>query len=115
MSFDERHIKELVLTTVTKCGSCGHTYALDNISILGHEDELWFLMLVCDDCSSRGLIAAMIKEQKRHSQISAEVTDLDAAKITARVGVDDVLTIREFLKEFDGDFVALFGKKESDR
>ena len=111
MNIDERRVKEIVLSTVTKCGSCGREYTIENVSILGHEEELWFLMIVCDGCNSRGLIAALIKEQKQRPMIT-ELSEEQFSKFAAKVGADDVLAMHEFLKGFDGDFVNLFDKKE---
>lgn len=108
---DERYIKEIVLSKVEKCGACGREYAYENVSVLGHEDELWFLMVVCDGCHSRGLIAALIKDQKR-SEVISDLIEGEADRIAEKVTVDDVISIREFLKDFNGDFASLFGKKD---
>ena len=108
---DERYIKELVLSTVEKCGACGREYAYDNVSVLGHEEELWFLMVVCDGCNSRGLIAALVKDHKR-PEVITDLIDGESEKLARRVTVDDVTAIHKFLEDFDGDFASLFGKKE---
>lgn len=110
---NERHIKEMVLGTVNQCGSCGHSYGVDNVAIVGHEDELWLLMMNCPACSSRGLVAALIKDQTRPALASDVVEkELQGVKKFEVVTADDVLDIHQFLKEFSGDFLTLFGKRQ---
>lgn len=111
MTGDEKYVKEIVLSKVEKCGACGREYAFDNVSVLGHEEELWFLMIVCDGCNSRGLIAALIKDHRR-SEVISDLIDGESERFARRVTSEDVVAIREFLEEFDGDFASLFGKKE---
>ncbi len=104
---DERFIKEIVLTTVEKCGSCGRQYVFDNVSVLGHEEQLWFLMVVCDGCHKRGLVAALISDHKR-PQIIGDVLEARPEAVVAGVTSADVSAMRDFLQEFDGDFKSLF-------
>ncbi|MBI2955243.1 MAG: hypothetical protein HYY30_13090 [Chloroflexi bacterium] len=108
---DEKYIKEVVLSTVEKCGACGRAYSFDNVTILGHEEELWFLMVVCDGCNIRGLIAALIKEHKR-PQVITDLIEGESVKFAGKVTTDDVAAVRDFLNDFDGDFASLFGKRE---
>jgi hypothetical protein len=109
---DEQYIKEIVLSTVEKCGSCGRDYVSENVSVLGHEEELWFLMIVCDGCQSRGLVAALIKDQKR-PQVIGDVIEAKTQKVAGKVTSDDVDAMHKFLEDFDGDFRSHFdGKKE---
>lgn len=110
MTGDEKYIKEIVLSSVAKCGACGREYLFDNVSVLGHEEELWFLMIVCDGCNSRGLIAALVKENKR-AQVISDLIEGESENFSAKVTSDDVTSMRHFLEEFDGDFASLFGKK----
>ena len=108
----DRYIKRLVAKS--KCGVCGAPYRVDNVSVLGHEDEFWFLSVFCDSCQNERLVAALIRS--RHDEVTVE--DMPAgmarselirfAKLPA-VGYDDVLSMHSFLEEFDGDFRRLFG------
>ncbi len=107
---DDQYIKEIVRSTVEKCGACGREYASDNVSVLGHEEELWFLMIVCNGCHSRGLVAALIKDRKR-AKVVGELIESPSEPTVAGVTPDDVAAMREFLADFNGDFRSLFEKK----
>ena len=105
----EHLIKQSVLNAVGKCGTCGRTYSAESVEILGHQDDLYFISLSCRNCRTRGLVAALIKEQKQE----ATITDLTEAELAALPGKgevvsDDVLDMHEFLQSFDGDFASLF-------
>ena len=113
----ERFIKEVVASTIGHCSACQHPYDAGSVSVLGHQEELWFLAVVCDQCQARGLVAALVKEQSLQStsQSTTQTSDgLPGASSTTRaivgpvVSPDDVLTMHEFLTGFDGDFKALF-------
>ena len=97
------------LFSKVNCGICGRKYDASDIKVLDQEEGLWILSVVCSSCGTQGLIAAVVEE----GQIADLVTDLTEAE-HARfaegegVGVDDVLDMHTFLKEFDGDFAGLF-------
>lgn len=107
---EENLVKRLMASI--KCNICGQRYEVDDISIIGHEDDLWFLGVFCAACHTRYLVAAEIKEDI----VSKVITDLNEAepdsvgKVAGLTG-DDVLDMHNFLKEFDGDFSRLFGQK----
>lgn len=91
------------------CGVCGQKYDVSNIKVLDQEDGLWVLSVYCSSCGTQGLIAAVVHE----GNITDIITDLTDAEhdrfgTTGVVGMDDVLEMRGFLKEFDGDFSRLF-------
>lgn len=104
---NEEHIKKLLASM--KCGICGQPYAEQNIHVLGHRDELWFLGILCPACRSQSLVAAVIKEGEL-PEVCAELSDDELTRFSQGevVGGDDVLDMHDFLKEFDGDFSALF-------
>ena len=91
------------------CGVCGQKYDVSNIKILDQEDGLWVLSVHCSSCGTQGLIAAVVQE----GNITDVITDLTEAEYerfdgSEVVGVDDVLEMHSFLKQFDGDFASLF-------
>ena len=91
------------------CGICGQKYDASNIKILDQEDGLWVISVYCNSCGTQGLIAAVVQE----GNITDIITDLTEAEHNRfddkeAIGVDDVLDIHNFLKEFDGDFTDLF-------
>jgi len=85
---------------------------MSNIKILDQEDGLWVLSVYCSSCGTQGLIAAVVQE----GNITEVITDLTEAERerfddSEVVGVDDVLEMHNFLKEFNGDFANLFSEK----
>ena len=94
------------------CGICGQRYDVSNIKVLDNEDGVWFLSLVCTSCGTRGLIAAVVGEGTAIDTAS----DLSEAEYerfadSELVGVDDVLDMHCFLKNFNGDFTSLFSNE----
>ena len=106
----ENLIKRLM--TSVKCGVCGQGYEVDNVNVLGHQEDMWFLSAFCPACHTRYLVAAVIKEGK----VPEVITDLTEAELDkfrkmGRVTADEVLDVHSFLKGFDGDFSQLFSQK----
>ena len=68
-----------------------------------------FLKTICSGCHTRCLVAAIIKEG-RAPEVITDLTraELDKFKDVDGVRADDVLDMRNFLKDFDGDFPRLF-------
>lgn len=107
---EEGLIKRLMASI--KCGVCGHRYEVDNINVLSHDQDLWFLSASCLACHTRCLIAAIVSEGKAPEVI----TDLTEAELVrfrnaGKLTADDVLEMYNFLKNFDGDFSRLFSRK----
>lgn len=110
----DEQIKQL-MTTVA-CAACGAPYDPTNIEVLGHRDELWFLRVSCIGCMTSGLIAAMVKSSDDPASPPAwpapepEPIDdsLDRASAPGPVTRSDVQKMRAFLRDFDGNFSALF-------
>lgn len=101
------------LMTSVKCSVCGHYYVGDNISIIGHRENLWFLKSHCSSCNSQCLVVAEIKEE-RVSRVITDLADgeLKKLKYMGMPTGDDVLDMHNFLKEFNGDFSRLFEKQQ---
>ena len=95
-----------------KCGVCGQHYKADNVNVLGHQEDLWFLAAICSACNSRCLVAAIIKEDR----MPEAITDLTAAELDrfrngGLLTADEVLDMHNFLKDFNGDFSRLLSQK----
>ncbi len=104
---EDNFIKRLM--TSIECGVCGQHYEVDNVSVLSHQEDLWFLRASCSACHTQCLVAAVIKEDN----VLEVITDLTEAELGKFEGggaltADDVLNMHGFLKEFDGDFSRLF-------
>jgi hypothetical protein len=104
---EESLIKRLIASI--KCGSCGQNYEEDNIEIIEHSDELWFLQVFCSSCHVRCLVAAIIREDAKPTIIT-DLTQGEIEKFKNQGGIreDDLLDMHNFLKDFDGDFPSLF-------
>ena len=100
------------LMTSIKCSVCGQHYTTDNIDVIGHQKDLWFLRVLCSACHSQCLVAAIIKEER----VPEVITDLTEAELNkfrnmGRLTADDMLNMHHFLKDFDGDFSQLFDQQ----
>jgi hypothetical protein len=103
-------IKRLIATI--KCGTCGLNYREDHVEIIDHDEDIWFLRVFCSSCRVKSLVAVVIRQET----LPEAVSDLSGAEVTKfqyldEVGGDDVLDMRRFLKDFDGDFARLFRNK----
>lgn len=108
---EEALIKKLLASL--ECGVCKQRYQGDNINVLDHHDNLWFLSAYCPACHSRCLVAAVI-EPGKEPEVATDLTEaeLDEFLGVSRVSVDDVLDMHCFLKDFDSDFTRLFQPRQ---
>jgi len=82
---------------------------MENIEILGHEDGLWFLKVLCTTCQSESLIAAVIEENDEHNHVKKLTTPKpeklsDITLLTA----NEMLNMHNYLKSSDRDYTRLF-------
>jgi DNA-directed RNA polymerase subunit RPC12/RpoP len=109
---DERLIKRLIATI--KCGTCGKNYCEDHVEIVEHDENVWFLNVFCSSCRIKSLVAAVIQREKEVEAIN-DLTGAEIARFKYLDGVDgdDMLDMRQFLKDFNGDFASLFQENKS--
>jgi len=107
---EEKLIKRFM--TSIKCSVCGQRYDVDNVNVLGHQEDLWFLSVFCPACQTQCLVAAVIKEGKA-PKVATDLTEaeLDKFKKIDKLTADEALDMHSFLKDFDGDFSRLFCQK----
>jgi len=108
---DDKFIRK-VLSNM-KCGVCSAAYEPDNISILAHREDLWFISVYCPSCKSQGLVAAVISEGKAPEVVS-ELSEEEVARFSTMITSDDVIDVHSFLKEFDGDFLTAFSDEKNE-
>ncbi len=107
---EEKLIKRFM--TSIKCSVCEQLYEVDNVKVLGHQEDLWFLSVFCSACQTQSLVAAVIKEGKALKVITdLTEAELDKFKKIDKLTADEVLDMHSFLKGFDGDFSQLFSQK----
>jgi len=94
-----------------KCVACSQKYSESDVFIMGQRDDVWMLMVSCSHCKTQGMILAMIKEEEQIELIT-DLTPEELVKFEnmPSIGVDDVLDLHRFLKDFEGDFRKLFEK-----
>jgi hypothetical protein len=107
---DESSIKKVM--TSAKCSSCGQRYEAENIEVLGHYEDMWFMSVFCVACRAQYLVTAVIDKECE----AETVTDLSTAEVekfrdVESLKVDEVLDMHSFLKKFDGDFSRLFSEE----
>ncbi len=101
----ENVIKKLM--TSMRCDACGQHYEMYDVDVIGHREDMWFLRVHCSGCQTQSLVAAVVRESKvsEASGSGGERTDgHDGEALTA----DDVLGMRLFLADFNGNFNELF-------
>ncbi len=91
-----------------KCSSCGQHYDTEEIGVLGHDKDTWFLQIRCAACHTESLVAAVIRETR--SPLVTDLTEDEALRLrhSDSVTTDDVLDMHDFLGNFDGNFSHLF-------
>ena len=100
-------IKDLMASM--ECDICGERYGVDNVDIISHEEDLWFLRVICPACQTQCLVTAVIREGGTPQVITdLTETELDGFRDVGVLTADEVLDVHNFLKEFDGDFSRLF-------
>lgn len=120
MDHRENLIRHLMDTV--RCSVCSASYHHDNVSVLGHQDELWFLTVTCPDCRTQGLIAALVRGEETSAVGSAETTARDRsvsrepvrpspAAATGPITEADVADMHDFLSSHRGDLASLLGTR----
>jgi hypothetical protein len=109
------------LVNVVRCLQCQARYEPGDIQVVGHQDQLWFLIVTCPGCATRGLVAALVREaqdpasapasERDGDLIGSEVTRRVAASTGRPVSDGDVAEMREFLAGFDGDIDAMLAAR----
>lgn len=119
----EQHIRQLLLTAVSRCSECHRDYNLTDFAVIGRRDHLWMVTVICEGCRSQGFITAIVEdsgvERPGATPLSAPiVSDLSPEEerraSAPSVTSHDVLDLHEFLREFDGDFAGLFRERDSE-
>ncbi len=120
------NIKQIVLRNMHRCVVCHREYSTDDIQIISRKADIWTMLVECEDCHARNFVAAVLNDadpqeaQLALRRLTEEVMiqgELDQDEdIIAPEGTNDgppvtagdVVDMHLFLKEFDGDFQALF-------
>src|SRR5215211_7105938 len=113
MQYHDSLIRHLMDTV--RCSVCSASYEYDNVNVLGHQDELWFLTVTCPDCRTQGLIAALVRgdataaasHAEPESPPGVEPVRPSPAATTAPITENDVADMHDFLTSYRGDLASL--------
>ena len=108
MNFEQ--LKELIkyIKKVVTCPHCNEKYTNKNIEILGTMPLEGLFHLRCHGCDSQVLVNVIINPKKdKHKGKKIDIITRDHRKISQ----DDILDVRNFLNNFNGDFKKLFSNK----
>lgn len=108
MNFEElnRLIQEIKSTI--PCRNCGATYEDKDIRIVGTVLNEGYFMSFCQKCKTKLVINVIFKSSKRtHRSLEGTRTST-----LHTIDANDVLDMRNFLRDFNGDFSHLFGEKK---
>ena len=90
-----------------KCGRCGQHYEIVNIDVLGHLEDLWLFTAYCSSCNNLSLAVVNLKRGKEAEAV-AELPEAEKSHFSIPINSSDVLDMHIFLKDFNGDFAAIF-------
>lgn len=105
MATDEKFIKNSLSNI--KCEFCSQHYQPDNMCILGHREDWWFLSLYCPGCR-RGRLAVVIVARGEASKVATGLTKRENDELSTPVDTDDLLDMHIFLKDSSGNISSLF-------
>lgn len=106
MNDREHQIKQIVLTAVDECTTCGYTYGYDNIDVVGHRGDLWVLTVSCQGCEKQGFVAALMIDESQGAREPAHELREGETRAGEPVSTRDVHEMRAFLASFTGDLAA---------
>lgn len=106
MNFSElkKLIKE-IKDTVT-CRECDNKFKDKDIRIIGTVIREGFFLAHCSLCKNTMIINVVFRDKNRKHRHIQKKTPINI------ISKNDILDMRNFLKEFDGDFINLFNKKK---
>ncbi|MBA2277521.1 MAG: hypothetical protein H0W06_07115 [Chloroflexia bacterium] len=119
----EVQIKRIVLDRMERCSICHRDFGPDDIHVISRKPDLWTMLVECDECHARNFVAAVLNDgDPEEAQVALRRLNESALKKTSAepeipsevppggdpVTAGDVVDIHEFLRDFEGDFRAMF-------
>jgi hypothetical protein len=104
MNFED--FKQLIRNIREKipCPQCDKKFISKNISLIGKAFNEAYFTGRCQHCTHEIIIQASFGAPRTHRSLNHSTS----MKV---VTPNDILDMRNFLREFNGDFISLFGKK----
>jgi ribosomal protein S27E len=116
MSIDDGLAKHLFiqhLITNIKCAVCQSHYAPEDILIIDHRGEYWFMAVTCGRCRTQAIIFALIRETEESELIELTPEEWQKFQGMPPIDADDVLDMHELLRDFDRDFISLLERSQA--
>jgi hypothetical protein len=101
----EDFVKKLISSL--RCGSCGQSYREAGIDVIKHQEDVWFLKVLCPACHAGSLVAAIIKDAGRLAVTDLTAAELEKFREAGAVDENDLLEMHAFLRDFKGDLTGL--------
>lgn len=88
-----------------KCAVCGHHFAMSDIQVVGHREQIWAMRVSCRECRTQALLLAMV-DGKATRSIYTDLSPDEWQRFKDRppISVDDVIAMHQHLQSYDGDF-----------
>ena len=110
---EERLIRRVIARF--RCEHCNRQHALDNVTVMGKYDAVWVVGVSCDGCDQPGMFVVSMRGDSSLDRVTDLTDEEEERFLVARsVDADDVEGIKSFLRDFKGNFSAIFGRKEAD-
>jgi hypothetical protein len=110
---EERLVKRVIARF--RCEHCNRQHAIENVSVMGKYDAVWVVGVACDGCQRPGMFVVSMRKDSSFDRVT-DLTDEEQERflVTESVDVEDVEGIKSFLRDFKGNFSAIFGKRDAD-
>jgi len=104
MNLDE--IKNIIdhLKKTSKCPECKAKYKMENINIIATTNAEALFELICEKCENKSIANVVFSETN-------PLYDA-AGRKHRKISQDDILDVKNFLNNFDGNFKKIFSKKK---
>lgn len=105
-----RVLKEIIVTLKEriKCEACGKRFSNKEINIIDTEDQKATLKCTCNKCSMQTIIDISLVNQDDMADLREHQGLQVRAETLNKISDDDILDVKNFLKNFKGDFKTLF-------
>jgi len=96
-----------------RCPVCHRRYTADDVLIMDHKGELWFMAVACPECETRGLVFAIVADRRAQPEPITDLSPEELALLDERgpITADDVLDLHDLLRDYRGDMAELLGNE----
>ncbi|HVA26492.1 MAG TPA: hypothetical protein VMW62_19145 [Chloroflexota bacterium] len=108
---EERLVKRVIARF--RCERCNRQHAIENVNVMGKYEAVWVVGVACDGCQRPGMFVVSMRKDSSFDRVT-DLTEEEQERflVAQSVGADDVEGIKAFLRDFKGNFSAIFGKRE---